>query len=312
MQSFLKKNNALPSYLALAGGVGALSFSGIFVHWSTAPGVVTSFYRMVIASVVLLPVVVWRARKIGWPGARVLVFPLLGGLATALDQGLWSTSIGFTRIANATLLNNIAPLWVALFAAIFWKERMGRRFWLGLLLTLAGAGVVLGNDMLTQPHLTIGDAIDLGSSFAWAGYYLVTQRGRAVIDTLLYIWMVEVTTGVLLGVTCVSIRAPLGGFPMETWLAILGAGLISQVAGHFLLAYALGHVPASVVSPTMISQPVATSLLAIPMAGQALGAGQGAGGLTVLIGIYLVNTGRAQKRAEQADAELIAVQELPE
>ena len=284
----------LVPYFALAVGILALSFSGIFIHWSSAPGVVTSFYRMVIATLVLLPVVIWRVRAVGLPDARLLLFPLLGGLFTAFDQGLWSTAIGFTPIANATLLNNIAPLWVALFAAFFWRERMSRRFCFGLLLTLMGAGVVLGSDMLHHPVLTIGDGIALGSSFAWGGYYLVTQRGRFFMDTLVYIWLVELITGVLLGVTCLGLSLPLAGFPTQTWLAILGAGLVSQVTGHFLLAYALGHLPASVVSPTMISQPVLTALLAIPLAGQALGVEQWIGGMTVVAGIYLVNVSRSR------------------
>ncbi|NMB89754.1 MAG: hypothetical protein GYA17_15450, partial [Chloroflexi bacterium] len=40
------------AYLALVAGIGALSFSALFVRWSQAPGTVTSFYRMVVAVVV--------------------------------------------------------------------------------------------------------------------------------------------------------------------------------------------------------------------------------------------------------------------
>ncbi len=286
------------TYLALGLGVITLSFSGIFVHWSTAPGSVTAFYRMLIAAMLLFPVVLWRVRTVGWPSKAVWIFPLLGGLFTALDQGLWSTSLSFTSIANATLLNNIAPLWVALYAALFWHERNTRRFWIGLLLTLMGAAVVLGNDILLHPHLTLWDAIALGSSFAWAGYYLVTQRGRFLIDTLVYIWLVEVTTAALLGLTCVTLRLPLTGYPTTTWLSILAVALVSQVTGHFLLAYALGHVPASIVAPTMILLPVMTSLLAIPFAGQALSAGQWFGGVAVLAGIYIVNISRASQKTD--------------
>ena len=34
------------------------------------------------------------------------------------------------------------------------------------------------------------------------------------------------------------------------------------------LAYALGHLPASIVAPTMVMQPVVTALLAIPLLGE--------------------------------------------
>src|SRR3989304_2571976 len=43
-----RRTNLLP-YTALGVGILSLGFSGIFVRWAHAPGVVTSFYRMAIA-----------------------------------------------------------------------------------------------------------------------------------------------------------------------------------------------------------------------------------------------------------------------
>jgi drug/metabolite transporter (DMT)-like permease len=286
-------------YLALLFGILMLSFSGIFVHWSTAPGVVTSFYRLVIAVILLAPVVLWRARKYGLlrvnaaRPARLLLFPLIGGVFTACDLGGWSTAIEYTSIANATLLNNIAPLWVALFATFFWHEKLRRGLWFGLILTLLGAGVVLGNDLLQHPQLGIGDGIALVSSLFWAGYFLITQRGRAFFDTLVYLWLMEIGAAASLLLFCLVTAQPMGGYPASTWLAILAAALGPQITGHFLLAYALGHLPASIVSPSMISQPVLTALLAVPLAGQMLSPAQALGGIVVLMGIYLVNISRS-------------------
>ena len=49
---------ALP-YFALVIGVLALSFSSLFIRWADAPGTITSFYRMLFASAMLMPV--WAA-----------------------------------------------------------------------------------------------------------------------------------------------------------------------------------------------------------------------------------------------------------
>ncbi len=143
----------------------------------------------------------------------MLLIPLLGGLYTACDLGGWSTSIAYTSIANATLLNNIAPLWVALFATLVWRERLRTGLWLGLALTLAGAGVVLGSDMLRHPQFGLGDSIALASSLFWAGYFLITQRGRAFFDTLVYLWLMEIAAAASLLVFCLLTRQPMTGFP---------------------------------------------------------------------------------------------------
>jgi drug/metabolite transporter (DMT)-like permease len=179
--SFFRKYSP---YLALGSGILALSLSSLFIRWADAPGTVTSFFRMTLAAIVLTPLCLRRKKesiKLDW---KILLLPLLAGLFTALDHAVWSTSIQMTKVANATLMNNLAPVWVALIAAVFWHENLDWRFWLGLVLTMAGAGVVLGNDLIANPHLSAGDMLGILSSLFYAGYFLVTQRGRKVFDTL--------------------------------------------------------------------------------------------------------------------------------
>jgi drug/metabolite transporter (DMT)-like permease len=95
----------------------------------------------------------------------------------------------------------------------------------------------------------------------------------------------------LLGIS-LSLGMPITGYPVQSYLAFLGAALVSQTGGYLAVGYALGHLPASLVAPTMIGQPIVTALLAIPLLGESLQAGQIAGGLAVLAGIYIVHTSR--------------------
>ena len=149
--------------------------------------------------------------------------------------------------------------------------------------------MILGNDLIANPHLTAGDMLGILSSLFYAGYFLVTQRGRKQYDTLTYIWAMAIFCAAFLLVINLGLGRALGGYPLSTYLVFLAAALVSQIVGYFSVAYALGHLPAAVVSPTMIAQPVLTALLAIPFLGEALQPGQWLGGLTVLAGIYLVN-----------------------
>ncbi|MCF6278053.1 MAG: DMT family transporter, partial [Anaerolineales bacterium] len=70
----------------------------------------------------------------------------------------------------------------------------------------------------------------------------------------------------------------------------------SQMFGYVAVSYALGHLPASVVAPTMIGQPIMTTLFAIPLLGEIPRPLQILGGVTALLGIYLVN--RAYQKRE--------------
>jgi drug/metabolite transporter (DMT)-like permease len=69
----------------------------------------------------------------------------------------------------------------------------------------------------------------------------------------------------------------------------LATAVVSQLIGYMALAYALGHLPASIVAPTMVLQPVVTAILAIPLLNETPNAWQVIGGLIALSGIYIVN-----------------------
>jgi hypothetical protein len=56
----------------------------------------------------------------------------------------------------------------------------------------------------------------------------------------------------------------------------------------------LGYLPASVVAPTVVLQPIVTALLAIPLLGEIPTIWQGIGGAIALAGIYIVNQAHQQ------------------
>jgi drug/metabolite transporter (DMT)-like permease len=287
------KQPILP-YLALIMGIICLSFSAMFGKWANAPGPVIGFYRIGLAAIILLPVFIYRQRKYGikFPKA-ILLFPILGGILTALDHGTWYSSLRYTSAANATLLGNTAPLWVALFAWLVFREKLKGLFWAGLAFALGGAVIVLGSDFIRHPTIGMGDLLAMTAGVFYAGYFIVTERGRQKLDTLSYVWLVDVIAALTLLAITLVMRMPLTGYPTQSYLAFLGAALVSQVGGYLAIVYALGHLPASIVSPTLIGQPVVTALLAIPLLGEALRTEQWVGGIVVLVGIYLVHRSRA-------------------
>jgi drug/metabolite transporter (DMT)-like permease len=293
----MPSKRAILPYLALIAGIICLSFSAMFGKWANAPGPVIGFYRIGLATLFLLPVFLYRKRKLGvkFPSA-ILLFPILGGIFTALDHGTWNSSLRYTSAANATLLGNTAPLWVALFAWLVFREKLRGLFWLGLAFALGGAVIVLGSDFIRHPSIGIGDMLAMAAGVFYAGYFIVTERGRKNLDTLSYIWLVDVIATITLLAITWGMKMPLTGYPAKSYLAFLGAALVSQVGGYLSIGYALGHLPASVVSPTLIGQPVVTALLAIPLLGEALRTEQWVGGLVVLMGIYLVHRSREAVR----------------
>ncbi len=279
----------IPAYLALGVGVLALSFSAMFVRWANAPGPVTAFYRMFFSIFMLAPFLLARPAEQRALRASALLFPLLAGVFTALDLALWTTALSFTTAANATLLGNTAPLWVALGAWLILKQKLAPAFWRGLVVTLTGAALIMGADFLLHPRFGIGDLMAAFTGFFYGGYFLFTEKSRAHFTPLAHIWLVGIGASLTLFIVNLLMHTPLSGFDTRTWVVFIATALVSQLIGYMALAYALGHLPASIVAPTMVLQPVVTTLLAIPLLGEIPNLWQGIGGTVALIGIYLVN-----------------------
>ncbi len=289
-------------HIALAVGIIALSMSAMFVRWAEAPGTVTGFYRVLISTILMTPLFIRQQKKLEPIDKKYLYFPLVAGIFTAFDFAFWNSSLKYTTAANATLLGNTAPLWVALVALFIFREKLRGTFWLGLVLALTGAALIMGSDFLLHPTFGLGDLMASAAAIFYASYQLITQRGRKHIDPFRYIWFVSLSATFGLLIMNLVLGYQLTHYSAQTWIIFLATAIVSQMIGYLAISYALGHLPASIVSPTLVGQPILTTIIAIPLLGEIPNAIQWIGGAIALAGIYIVNQSHAQKDQETPNA----------
>jgi drug/metabolite transporter (DMT)-like permease len=282
----------LPAYLALVAGIVCIAWSAIFVRWTDIPGPASAFYRMLIPAVVLLPTFLFDRGDGTQLNRRMLWIIALGGLFFALDLALYNTSILKTTAANATLLGNNTPIVVGLLSWLVFGKRPQASFWLGLLMAISGTLVILWADLGRHVQLGLGDLMALGAAACFAVYLLATERVRTSISTLAFLRLAMISSTVALllinVVLGISLRVPHG----RTLWAILGLGLISQLGGYLALTYALGHLPATITSVSLLTQGPLTAVMAALLLGEPLTLPQIVGGVLVLSGVGLAHRRR--------------------
>jgi drug/metabolite transporter (DMT)-like permease len=155
---------------------------------------------------------------------------------------------------------------------------------------------IVGIDALRRLSLNTGDALAIGASVFYAAYLLTTQRARARVDTLTFMTLSVLSSGILLLLMNFILKTPLRGYSIKTWAALAGLGLVSQLGGWLAINYSLGYLRATSVSVCLLGQPVVTALLSIPVLGEYLSLNQVIGGALVLSGIYLVNRQIGKKK----------------
>ena len=281
----------LPAYLALITGIICISWSAIFVRWTDIPGPASAFYRMLIPALVMLPTFLFD-RGATRLNARMLWIVALGGLFFALDLALYNTSILKTSAANATLLGNNTPIVVGLLSWLVFGKRPQVAFWLGLFLAIGGTLLILWADLGRHLQFGLGDLMALGAAACFAVYLLATERVRTSTSTLAFLRLAMIASTIALflinQVLRISLRVPHG----RTVWAILGLGLISQLGGYLALTYALGHLPATITSVSLLTQGPLTAVMAAVLLGEPLTVPQIIGGALVLSGVGLAHRQR--------------------
>jgi drug/metabolite transporter (DMT)-like permease len=278
---------------ALAGSVIAISWSAIFVRWTTMPGVSSAFYRTLIAAPVLWAVLPLQ-RASGRRISRVTFWiAVAGGVFFAGDVGFWNTAVMHTSAANATFLSNIAPLFVGLFTWALTRRLPSRRFWIAFLVGAVGSGLIVAADL----HLTLtrssADGLAVLAAICFALYLVITGRLREQHDTGLILALSTTASAATLLVWALAGRLSLvvpGAGPL--W-ALLGLGLVCQVGGYFGLTYALGHLPTTVTSILFLGVAPLTAVFAWIIFGERMTPAEIAGGALILAGLWIV--GRREK-----------------
>ncbi|HAZ22206.1 MAG TPA: hypothetical protein DHD79_02015 [Firmicutes bacterium] len=292
------RNRDYRSYIALVFGIISLGLSPIFLRMANAPGPVASFYRMLIGTIVLAVPFFYRARKTtGGLSRKGIKLAVIGGLFFAGDLVFWATGVMIGGATIPTLLSNVAPLWVGIAALVIFKEKLRPLFWVGLAIAMSGAVLILGNDLLNSATFGLGSLLGLLSSLFYCGYFVMTQMGRKYLGPLSYFWPAALSGTIVLLIYNLIMKLPLTGYSSTTYLWFLANGLITQVIGYLCVNYALGHLPASIVSPTLLGQPVVTALIAWPLLSEVLSPMHFLGGAAILAGVIMVH--RSQESTRQ-------------
>lgn len=163
------------------------------------------------------------------------------------------------------------------------------------MVAIGGAAVVLGVDALNNAGL--GSFFGILSGMFYGAYFLVVQRSRQTLGTLTSFWLSAAGSSLALALMARVLGQPLTGYTPLTYLYLIALSLLVQVGGQMGVAYTLGYLPASIVSPTLLLQPVLTGLLAVPILGERISIVQIFGGIAVLVGVYIVHRSRQENRA---------------
>jgi drug/metabolite transporter (DMT)-like permease len=285
----------------IAIGIVAVSTASIFIRLAEAPSLVIAAYRLTIASLILAPAALWRARdELRQLTGRELRLALLSGLFLGLHFATWITSLAYTSVASSVVFVSTSPLLVGLASPLVLKERLTRRMLTGIVVAVLGGAIVGYGDFGLGQQELVGDLLAVAGAVMAAGYFLVGRQLRARLSLLAYITLAYSTAAVVVLALCLLTSQQFTGYPERTYLMFLLLAVVPQLIGHSAFNWALRYLSATFVAVTVLGEPIGSTTLAYFILHEVPTALKLVGGGLILGGIYIASREEVPRPSERA------------
>jgi drug/metabolite transporter (DMT)-like permease len=235
-------------------------------------------------------------------------------VAVAIGLGVLYTGNSATYFAGletvsaslAALIVYVYPALVAVISLQVGRPLQGRRAWGALAIALAGVALAVGNiDASTAPPLS-GLLLIAASPVIYSVWIVLSARlsgegrsgvgaesGGSVVDPLAAGVVMLTATAVTYWVSALALGLPVlpAQIPADAWVGLAGVGIVSTfiaVQAFYAGAHRIGAARASIVSTV---EPIWTIALASLLFQERLGPLQLVGGVMILAGVVIAQTG---------------------
>jgi drug/metabolite transporter (DMT)-like permease len=252
-----------------------------------------NFWRWLIAAVVLapfaLPLLRGKAPIVHRHAGILVLLSLIGIVAfhCLVYLGLRSTTA-----VNAVLMNSSMPLFIVLCSWIIERERASPRQIAGMLVSLAGIGIILSRGepgALLELELHPGDAWILLAMPVWGVYSVLLKRRPQELGGLEFLFVIALAGVVVLAPAAAAIMLhsppayPGPGEALSVLYIALGASLLAYICWNRGVAV----VGANAAGITVHLLPAFGTVLAIILLGESFAGFHAAGITIILAGVLL-------------------------
>ncbi|WP_442786848.1 DMT family transporter [Flavobacterium suncheonense] len=270
--------------LALLLGIFCISVFPILVKWTPVSALSSAFYRMAIAFAVVLTIVLLR-KKLEFPNRKTAWLIVLCGLFFGSDIAVWNIAIQKSTATQATLLANLAPIWVGLLMFFFLPNKPKRNFWIGAALAVFGMVVLIGFETFYTLKFDIGFLFGVLSGIFYAFYMLLSKSVLRQLQPISFMTYSMAVSAVFIGIICLVSGEPFFGFSPTVWSVLLVEGVVCQLIAWLLISYATQHMEANRVSLSLLLQVLFTSIIAWLFLKEIITFQMFVGGCIILVGI---------------------------
>ena len=270
--------------LALFIGILCISIFPVIVRMNLTSGLISAFYRMAIATAIILPFALYK-KKLKLENIKMLLPMMVCGILFASDIAVWNISIQNSSATQATLLTNLSPIWVGVFSLLFLSFRPRKSFWLGTLIALIGMTVFVGVDTILNLQLDFAFFLGILSGVLYALYILVSKSVLEKLEVITFITYSMIFSTIFLFFINFVFGEQFFGFSNKAWVSLFVQGIVCQLIAWLLISYSTQKMRATRVSLSLLSQAIFATILAAIFVNEKITGIQMIGSVIILAGI---------------------------
>lgn len=234
------------------------------------------FWRWLVAALVLAPIALPRLRR-EWPivRANLQLICICGLFGVTLFNFLIYTAMHSTTAINAALVNSSIPVFIIMFARLFYRQTVSLRQHLGIALSLAGvATIILQGDPARIRTLTFnrGDLLVLLAAVAWALYSVALRRYPQGLSPVLFLFSMTIC-GLVFLVPFYAMEIAAGNLMIPNTATVLSigyVGILASVVAFMAWNHGLRQVGAHIGGQFVHLMPAFSTILAVLFLGERL------------------------------------------
>lgn len=291
------QKNLFPAYLELifAAVAWGISFIATKVAVAEVPPPVVVWLRFTIGLVILLAFIISRGLLKLPTFKDGCYFALLGFIGITLHQWLQSTGLVTSQASTTSWIVSTAPIFIALLAWIFLREKSGLIAVAGICLATMGVFLVVtrGNfsRIFTGNIGTSGDLLILISAPNWAVFSVLSRRALKKFPALFVLFYVILFGWIFSSIHFISIQGLsfLHQISYAGWLAIGFLGIACTALAYIFWYDGLQAITASQAGVFLYIEPLVSLVAAALILGETITLPALFGGSFILFGVWLVN-----------------------
>ena len=155
------------------------------------PSITAAFSRFFVASILLAMVAVRMEGKLPRLNLeQILLTAFLGVTGIFLYNICFFGALATVPAGRTSLFVSLTPIVTAIVAGLVFRERLGFRRWIGIVVALVGAIIVITRGDLIKGITDIsqslgqGELMMLGSVFSWAAYTLISRKALETLSPI--------------------------------------------------------------------------------------------------------------------------------